>query len=79
MGDLGVAVITLAGSGLQIGELLRLDVSDIDFLRRTIKVQRQRSQSGELTPPKSKSSGRTVPVGQTVIDALAAYLKAGIG
>jgi integrase len=77
MDDLGAAVITLAGSGLRIGELLGLDVSDVDFLRRTIKVERQRSQSGVLTPPKSKSSVRTVPVGQTVIDVLAAYLEAG--
>ena len=77
MGDLGAAVITLAGSGLRIGELLGLDVSDVDFLRRTIRVARQRAQSNELTPPKSKSSGRTVPVGQTVVDALAAYLTAG--
>ena len=77
MGDLGASVITLAGSGLRIGELLGLDVSDVDFLRRTIRVERQRAQSGELTPPKSKSSGRTVPVGQTVIDAPAAYLKYG--
>ena len=56
MGTLGAAVIALAGSGLRIGELLRLDVSDIDFLRRTIRVA----------------------VGQTVIDALAAFLKAGL-
>ena len=77
MGDLGPAVITLAGSGLRIGELLGLDVPHVDFLRRTIRVERQRSQSGELTPPKSKSSARTVPVGKTVIDALAAYLEAG--
>lgn len=77
MGDLGAAVIALAGSGLRIGELLGLDVSDVDFLRRTVRVDRQRAQSGELTPPKSRSSARTVPVGQTVIDSLAAYLKAG--
>jgi integrase len=77
MGDLGAAVIALAGSGLRIGELLGLHVSDVDFLRRTIRVRRQRAQSNELTPPKSKSSDRTVTVGQTVIDALAAHLKAG--
>lgn len=76
MGKLGAAVITLAGSGLRIGELLGLDVSDVDFFRGTIRVERQRSQSGEITPPKSRSSARTVPVGQTVIDALAASLKA---
>lgn len=40
MGDLGAAVITLAGSGLRIGELLGLDVSDVDFLRRSIRVER---------------------------------------
>ena len=77
MGDLGVAVITMAGSGLRIGELLGLNASHVDFLRRTIRVERQMSQSGELTPPKSRSSTRTVPVGQTVIEALAAYLEAG--
>ncbi len=77
MGKLGAAVITLAGSGLRIGELLGLDVSDVDFFRGTIRVERQRSQSGEVTPPKSKSSARTVPVGRTVIDALAAFLNAG--
>ena len=77
MGNLGAAVITLGGSGLRIGELLGLDVSHVDFLRRTIRVERQRSQSGELTPPKSRSSARTVPVGQTVIEGLAAYLEAG--
>ena len=79
MGTLGAAVIALAGSGLRIGELLGLDVSDVDFLRRTIQVARQRAQSGELTPPKSKSSERTVPVGQTVIDALAPTSRQGIG
>ncbi len=77
MSDLGATVIVLAGSGLRIGELLGLDVSDVDFLRRTIRVDRQRAQSGALTPPKSRSSARTVPVGQTVIDVLAAYLRAG--
>ena len=77
IGDLGAAVIALAGSGLRIGELLGLDVSDLDFLPRTIRVERQRAQSGELAPPKSTSSGRSVPVGRAVIDVLAAYLKAG--
>lgn len=78
MGNLGAGVITLAGLVCgSVNCLLGLDVSHVDFLRRTIRVERQRSQSGELTPPKSRSSARTVPVGQTVIDALAAYLEAG--
>lgn len=66
--------ITLAGSGLRIGELLGLDVADVDFLRRTIRVERQRTQTGALAPVKSKSSRRTVPIGEVVVDELAAHL-----
>ncbi len=67
-------VIVLAGSGLRIGELLGLRVSDIDFLRKSLKVERQRLQDGRIGPVKSSSSARTVPLGQVVIDALAAHL-----
>ena len=66
-------ITTLAGSGLRIGELLGLQVSDVDFLRRTIRVDKQRLQSGEVAPTKSRAT-RTVPVGQVVIDTLAAHL-----
>lgn len=69
-------VVTLAGSGVRIGELLGLDVTDVDFLRRTIRVERQRNQRGQIRPVKSKTSRRTIPVGQVVIDALAAHLAA---
>lgn len=69
-------IVLLAGSGLRIGKLLGLTVSDVDFLRRTVRVERQRLQSGELAPVKSKASRRTVPVGQVVIEALAAHLAA---
>lgn len=69
-------VVVLAGSGLRIGELLGLEVADVDFLRRTIRVERQRLQTGAIAPLKTKASRRTVPVGQVVIDALAAHLVA---
>jgi len=39
-----------------------------------VRVERQRLQSGDLSPLKSKASRRVVPVGQVVIDELAAYL-----
>ena len=68
-------VVTLAGSGLRIAKLLGLEVSDVDFLRRTIRVERQRTQAGRITPTKGRRS-RTVPVGQVVIDELAAHLAA---
>jgi len=40
------AVVTLAGSGLRIGELLGLRKGDVDFLRRSVRVERQRRQNG---------------------------------
>lgn len=70
------AVVMLAGSGLRIGELLGLRVSDVDFLRRTVRVERQRYQDGRLGPPKSAKSVRTVPLGKVVTDELAAHLAA---
>lgn len=69
-------VVALAGSGLRIGELLGLEVADVDFLRRTIGVERQRMQSGAIGQLKSKRSRRVVPVGQVVVDELAAHLAA---
>lgn len=68
-------VVLLAGSGLRIGEGLGLDLPDIDFLRRTVRVNRQRLQNGRLAPPKTSRSERTVPVGDVVIEELAAHLQ----
>ncbi|MCU7703231.1 tyrosine-type recombinase/integrase [Streptomyces albidoflavus] len=70
------AIVTLAGSGLRIGELLGLKVSDVDFKAGTIRVDRQRLQSGKIGPPKTAKSRRTVPVGEVVTDALLAHLAA---
>lgn len=70
------AIVMLAGSGLRIGELLGLRVADVDFLRRTVRVERQRRPSGELTTPKTSTSMRTVPLGRVVVDELAAHLAA---
>lgn len=70
------AVVLLAGSGLRIGELLGAKVSDVDFLRRTIRVERQRLQSGAVAAPKTARSVRTVPLGGVVVDRLAAHLAA---
>ncbi|WP_405931072.1 tyrosine-type recombinase/integrase [Streptomyces sp. NBC_00827] len=70
------AIVVLAGSGLRIGELLGLKLSDVDFKRGTIRVDRQRLQSGLIGPPKTGKSRRTVPVGEVVTDALLAHLAA---
>lgn len=69
-----VIPLVLAGSGLRIGELLGLGLFDVDYLRRTVRVERQRLQSGAIAPLKSKASRRTVPIGRTVVDALTDHL-----
>ncbi|MGH3548562.1 MAG: tyrosine-type recombinase/integrase, partial [Pseudonocardiaceae bacterium] len=68
-------VITQAGLGLRIGELLGLRVADVDFLRRTVRVEHQaHSVTRELVQPKTASSRRTIPLPAMVADALAAHL-----
>ncbi|HXH78182.1 tyrosine-type recombinase/integrase [Nocardioides sp.] len=74
-----VIPLVLAGSGLRIGELLGLGMFDVDYLRRSVRVERQRLQSGALAPLKSKTSRRTVPIGEVVVEALTAHLAAHPG
>ena len=67
-----------AGAGLRQGELFGLQVADIDFLRRTMTLDRQ-VQPGpggvvEVCPLKNRDSYRTIPLGKVVVDALAAHL-----
>ncbi|MET4924544.1 site-specific integrase [Streptomyces sp. PSRA5] len=73
---LRAAIVVLAGSGLRVGELLGLKVSDVDFKRGTVRVERQRLQSGLIGPPKTGESRRTVPVGEVVTDVLLGHLAA---
>ena len=71
-------IITGAGTGLRLGELLGLDLARVDFLRRRITVDRQLvDESGVgpvLTPPKTQASYRTVPAPNIVLETLAAHL-----
>jgi integrase len=72
-------VVLLAGSGLRPGEALGLTVDRVDWLRRTVRVDRQLvTVSGArptFGPPKTPASVRTVPVPQAVLDALARHLE----
>ncbi|MDG4809928.1 tyrosine-type recombinase/integrase [Micromonospora sp. WMMD1120] len=67
-----------AGSGLRQGEIFGLEVPGIDFLRREITVSQQVQPTAgggvKVCPPKNRYSHRTVPVGQVVVDELAAHL-----
>jgi integrase len=69
-------VILQAALGLRISELLALKVSDIDWLRRTVKIERQLAKDGRrFVPPKTKESFRTIPLAQDVALRLSAHIK----
>ncbi|MEO3863836.1 site-specific integrase [Acrocarpospora sp. B8E8] len=70
-------VITAAGTGMRWSELAGLTQDRVDFLRRTVKVDRQLTRdrkNGLFIPPKTKASNRTIPLPNLVIDALAAHI-----
>jgi integrase len=76
------AVITQAGLGLRLGELLGLRVQNVDFLRRRVSIEEQfiakplRDADGRKIRTKLKTDGskRTLPLPQRVADVLAAHI-----
>ncbi len=72
-------VFTAAYSGLRLGELTGLRVTDIDFLRRKLHVDQTLTEvSGELRfkEPKTRGSRRTVNLPKAVIGILAEHIAA---
>jgi len=72
-------VVVSAALGLRQGEACGLTVDRIDFLRRTVTIDRQvvtgkRVADAELGPVKTPSSVRTIALPSTVADVLAAHL-----
>src|SRR3954447_24985563 len=63
-------VLTQAGLGLRIGELLALRLQAFDFLRRAVRSEWQCTQGskGERSEPKTPRSKRTVPLPSMVAD-----------
>ena len=72
-------VVLAAGTGLRQGECFGLSVDRVDFLRRTIRVDRQLVLAGkgqpEFGPPKTAASVRTVPLPDVVGTAIASHLE----
>lgn len=75
---LSAAVVLAAGTGLRQGETTGLTVDRVDFLRRSLRVDRQlvtpSTGAPFLGPPKTASSYRTVPLPRLVVEALAGHL-----
>jgi len=74
------AVVTAAGTGLRQGELFAVTVDRIDFVRRTLRVDRQlwtpRDGPPRFAPPKTRNSYRTIALSSLVADTLSAHLDA---
>lgn len=71
------AVVLAAGTGLRQGEVLGLTLPNVDFLRRTLRVEQQMvllPGGPYLSPPKTDASRRTIPLPNVVVNALAAHL-----
>jgi integrase len=72
-----------AATGLRQGELFGLTIDRIDFLHRTITVDRQiQLLAGvpSFTTPKTSASRRVIPVPQSVLDAINAHIdRYGLG
>jgi integrase len=68
-----------AGTGMRRSELCGLTVDRVDFLRKTIRVDRQLAKGSGDEPtwcePKTVASDRLIPVADVVIKALAAHMK----
>ena len=73
-------IVILMGTGLRVSELYGLTRADIDFERHCIHVRRQLCRTAEkpyfVTPPKTKSGIRNVPMTDTVRAALLRVVKA---
>jgi integrase len=69
-------VLVQAGCGLRIGELLALRVQDVDFLRRTLRVEHQIDRvTRQRVDPKTPRSRRTVPLPHVASAALAQHMQ----
>ncbi len=70
------AVIVQAALGLRASELLGLQVSDVDFLRRQVKIERQLLRDGKgFGPLKTAKSRRTLPLAAAVVPVLSEHIR----
>jgi integrase len=71
------AVVLGAGIGLRQAEAPGLTVDRVHWFKRTVRVDRQWITSccrADFGPPKTKSSNRTIPASQWVLDELGTHV-----
>lgn len=72
-------IVILLGGGMRVSELYGLVQGDIDFERRCIHIERQLCRTADkpyfITPPKTKSGVRSIPMTDAVYMALKRVLK----
>lgn len=72
-------IVILLGTGLRVSELYGLTRSDVDFERRCIQVTHQLCRTAEnpyfITPPKTRSGIRCIPMTDSVYMALRRVLR----
>lgn len=73
-------LVLAAGTGVRQGEAFGLTVDRVDFLRRTVTIDRQlvatAGHAPNFGPTKTAASNRTIPLPRVVVEALAAHLAA---
>lgn len=68
-------VLTQAGLGLRLGELLAVRAQDVNFLGRSVRVEHQLAdRTRQRVDPKTPRSRRTVPLPAAVATALSAHM-----
>lgn len=72
--NVAAAILTQAGLGLRISELIALRVQDVDFLRRMVSIREQHDDKGRRAPTKN-SKHRTVPLPSVTAGVLAGHIR----
>lgn len=69
-------VLTQAGLGLRVGELLALRQEDVSFLARTVRIEHQLAErTRERVEPKTPRSRRTIPLPAFVGEVLSEHIR----